>query len=437
MRRAIVITAALLIIALMLGGVAAQSPFEIRVFIDNENLTVYIPSSGLVSLRGFGFQVQVSGQTRLYVLEDYASFGIPFDQLPTPLCFRLRNIGTRIPLAQACNGVTTLTQELAPADVFWFDAAAGVSRAMLLVQGDVPFGICASGANECSTTYSPATYTPTITPSPTSTLTPTSTPTLAPTPTPTLTPFPMFEGSNADWIPQITIINGLIVALVPPGCFLMGSVGGTSDEQPINRQCVNYTYYIGVTEVTNAQYALCVDDGLCRPPSDQGYYGDAAYADYPVIFVDWFHGHDFCAWWGGALPTEREWEYAARGVESWEYPWGNVWDASRVNGNFDADPFRVISPAGAFVSGASWIGALDMSGNAWEWVSSIYQNYPYNPDDGREADTGNSMIVLRGGRGGSWNYLNPSYFRAANRNGINPGNSINTSGFRCARSAYP
>lgn len=128
MRRVIVVIAALLIIALVLGGVSAQSPFEIRVFIDNENLTVYIPSNGLVSLRGFGFQVQVNGQTRLYVLEEYAAFGIPFDQLSTPVCFRLHNSGGRIPLAQACNGITTLTQELAPADVFWFETVWRVCR---------------------------------------------------------------------------------------------------------------------------------------------------------------------------------------------------------------------------------------------------------------------------------------------------------------------
>ncbi len=418
MRRAIVVIAALLIIALVLGGVAAQSPFEIRVFIDNENLTVYIPSSGLVSLRGFGFQVQVNGQTRLYVLEEYAAFGIPFDQLPTPLCFRLHNSGGRIPLAQACNGIVTLTQELAPADVFWFDAVAGVSRALLLMQGDVPFAICASGANECLATFTP----------PTNTTTPQFTATSNVTPT----QYPRFEGANTDWTPQITTINGIDVALVPPGCFTMGSAD--FEDAPPHEQCIEEPFYIGVAEVTNAQYAQCIDSGGCTPLPEDTYISDWEYSNHPVIFVDWFQSHSFAEWWGGRLPTESEWEYAARGTSSWIYPWGNDWYAYVNDRRSDWNEFT--SAVGAFPNGSSWIGALDMAGNVWEWVSSLYVVYPYNPDDGRELDTENNIDHKRVARGGSWFDSGTALFRSSLRLENEPDFRSDEIGFRVARD-YP
>ena len=203
MRRAVFLAALMLVLATF-GLAYAQSPFEIRLFIDNENLTVYIPATGLVSLRGFGFQVQVNGEARLYLLEAYVAFGIPFDQLPTPVCFRLRNSGTRIPRAQACNGITTLTQELAPADVFWFDTTVAISRTLLIVQNDVPFSICPSGVSECLMEFAPPTYTPAST----DTLMPSVPPVSTESPVPTLTPIYTETATDLEATVQLHLNSG-------------------------------------------------------------------------------------------------------------------------------------------------------------------------------------------------------------------------------------
>jgi iron(II)-dependent oxidoreductase len=146
--------------------------------------------------------------------------------------------------------------------------------------------------------------------------------------------------------------------------------------------------------------------------------------------ITWFEARDFCESRGERLPTEAEWEYAARGPEAWIYPWGDEFDGSKMIWNRGLSDGT--APVGSLPAGASWVGALDMSGNAWEWVSSIYQRYPYDSSDGRESsqDT-NSARVLRGG---SWNLVNAVYLRAAYRYDGYPYGWLSNFGFRCARS---
>ena len=151
--------------------------------------------------------------------------------------------------------------------------------------------------------------------------------------------------------------------------------------------------------------------------------------DYPVVYVNWMQANTYAEWRGCRLPTESEWEYSARGVENWLYPWGNQFEPDNVVYNENADSAR---PVGTYSDGVSWVGAYDLSGNVWEWVSTIYDgfDYPYNPTDGREnMDDTTSTRVLRGGSFG----FDSMILRATNRFRYLPLNRDDNVGFRCAR----
>jgi formylglycine-generating enzyme required for sulfatase activity len=203
---------------------------------------------------------------------------------------------------------------------------------------------------------------------------------------------------------------------VPAGCFMMGSDQGNPDERPVHQQCFDRPFWIDVTEVTNARFGSAWDSS-----------GD----DYPREAVKWFHARDYCKDRGTRLPTEAEWEYAARGPNSLRYPWGDTFEGNNLvySGNSNGHS----APVGGRQGGVSWVGALDLVGNVWEWVSSIYRPYPYDASDGREdASDQTSIRVWRGGSYSSYaEFLNPT----ARRNG-DPSWEYNN-GFRCARDWSP
>ncbi len=226
--------------------------------------------------------------------------------------------------------------------------------------------------------------------------------------------------SNKDWKPQIEAKGGIEMALVPPGCFMMGNDFGPS-EQPRTKICFDKPFWIDKFEVTNAQFKKL--GGVAK---HAGYWNDA---QKPRESIAWTEAGAFCKLRNGRLPTEAEWEWAARGPDNLDYTWGNTWDPNAMvyalNSGFKA------AVVGTKPTGVSWIGTLDMIGNVWEQTSSLYLPYPYDATDGREDPTNNKTPrVMRGG-----GFLNYRFTRTELRGYVYPGAVAAESGFRCAMDA--
>ena len=255
-----------------------------------------------------------------------------------------------------------------------------------------------------------------------------------------LTPIPTASFTPAAGIgpTRVSAIEDMKLIYVPEGNFSMGSEAFIN-EQPVHTVNLD-AFWIYQTEVTNGIYALCVQAGKCTPPIENRsdtrseYYDDAQYANYPVIFVNWNQARAYCSWANARLPTEAEWEKAARGTDARTYPWGN--DAPTCSlVNFDGGSGCVAdtSAVGSYPSGASPYGALDMAGNVWEWVNDWYSETYYSQSSSSNPQ-GPSLGDFRVLRGGSWFNIEDDV-RTSSRIMYNPSDSYLTIGFRCTSSA--
>lgn len=310
---------------------------------------------------------------------------------------------------------------------------AGLLALLLLVWG----GSALSRAVQASPT---PTLTPTATASPTATATATATvtPTPTPTPLPTATLMPTAHLGDTWTRPA----DGMVMVYVPEGEFQMGSEAGFAREAPVHTVALN-PFWIDRTEVTNAQYAQCVAAEKCTASLYVEHENFNAETQ-PVVGISWYDAAAYCAWTGSRLPTEAQWEYAARGPAGWEYPWGNTFDGTRLNfcdkncpeDAADAtvdDGYTYTAPVSSYPAGASWVGALDMAGNVREWVADFYDAEYYSRSP-RANPTGPESGQSRLLRGGSWANTERTV-RNAFRGGHLPIAKVDDIGFRCVRTA--
>jgi serine/threonine-protein kinase len=260
---------------------------------------------------------------------------------------------------------------------------------------------------------------------------------------------------------RIRAQDEMTMVFVPAGRFIMGST--EEDYRAGINQCRQYyeicnveyfsreaphhpvslsAFWIDQTEVTNAQYQRCIEQGGCEAQAvcDEGHQmlADGFLADHPRVCVDWAGANEYCLWVGGRLPTEAEWEYAYRGPQGFIYPWGDEFDGTRLNycdqncpeshadGEFD-DGYTITAPVGSFPNGASWVGALDMAGNVFEWVGDWFG--PFSPEP-QSDPLGPVEGTLRVMRGGTWSY-HAARTRGAARDAVPPETRFDSVGFRC------
>jgi formylglycine-generating enzyme required for sulfatase activity len=233
---------------------------------------------------------------------------------------------------------------------------------------------------------------------------------------------------------------------VPAGPFTMGSDEGPADERPAHQVQLR-AFEIDRLPVTNEQFARFLqkfgpaagdgqryfdwDDGDARIHRVEGAWrADPGYGNHPVVEASWLGAHAYCRSLGKRLPTEAEWEKAARGADGRRYPWGDAAPGPR-HARF-ASRYNDTAPVGSHPAGASPYGALDMAGNAWHWVSSAYRPYPYREDDGREDPAPGPVRSTRGG-GHDSSAMEIRTTERGRHLSRGPSAGHHNIGFRCAR----
>ena len=220
--------------------------------------------------------------------------------------------------------------------------------------------------------------------------------------------------------------------LVPAGEFIMGSSAGDPDERPVRKVYVD-AFFIDKHQMSVGKYGTFLDATAHEAPADWDVMSKSIHQKRPVVNVDWADADAYCRWAGKRLPTEAEWEKAARGMDGRTYPWGNEIPTD-LHANMKKEIWNnhvVLTPVGTYEAGKSPYGVYDMAGNVWEWVNDWYSQDYYKTGPLRNPTgppTGSSKVV----RGGSWG-SSPKDLRSANRDSRLPSFGSLGTGFRCAK----
>lgn len=227
--------------------------------------------------------------------------------------------------------------------------------------------------------------------------------------------------------------DGAPMALVPAGEFIMGQHKWDADEQPAHRVYLE-AFYLDKYEVTTARYGRFLQETGRQPPAQWKDVNPATDGERPVVSVTWHDADAYCRHYGKRLPTEAEWEKAARGTDGRQFPWGNEEPTPR-HANFGATwiGYETLIPVGSLQAGKSPYGVFDLAGNAWEWVADWYdmKYYKSSPELNPAGPSRGGSKVLRGG---SW-YDMLYDLRSTNRNYLGPKSTQFTVGFRCLQEA--
>lgn len=253
---------------------------------------------------------------------------------------------------------------------------------------------------------------------PVDTLTPSASKT--PTALQTKSPTPVITSTPTINIPlgsiQISDIDNMEMVYIPEGNSIMGINNTENDESPQHKVYLD-AFWIDKHEVTNGQYQFCVNSGNCTKPENTTFFSHKDYTNHPVIFVNWYDAKNYCNWAGRDLPTEAQWEKAARGPDGYIYPWGNEkpkgfqanfcdktcgedWKSIYIN-----DGYKKTAPVGNYQEGSSPYGVLDLAGNVWEWVGDWYSENYYSSQSTWTNPIGPTTGDYKVIRGGGWGNL--------------------------------
>ena len=409
MKSAIWTALLVLLVSVQISTAQEENEANIHLLIERNSMVVYIAATQPLSLDGLAFRViNTLGDFETRNLSESFSILRLTDSIAQPgSCFVYSLASENPVLPSVCRDPNFVFRlDVPPSDVFWFDFISNRQRDIAILSNDKATGaICPASSVDCRLTYVGREAIA-------------SAPELPETSTSTVLIRPVQASEQSLWEPQVQTFSGLEMVLVPPGCFNMGSEDGDPDEKPVHQQCFEFPFWIGHYEVTNSQY---------------GRSGRFSGGELPREMVTWDEALEFCVARNMRLPTESEWEYAGRGPQSLVYPWGNDYRSGHAIDLSNSDSRS--QPVGSLESGRSWVGAMDMSGNLWEWTSSVYLPYPYRNDALHETITdGPSYRVMRGG---SWKTPNQQRTRLSFRSWADSETMEDWLGFRCARDVQP